>query len=202
MKTYVLGITGASGTIVGVRVLKELARTSCVHLVLSSGAFYILKTESGLDWSGTSPAEVQDKVRTYFSSDNIFYWDENNMASPPASGSFKTNGMFVVPCSMKSLSGIANGYGNTLIERAADVTLKEGRRLVLSPRETPFGAIHLENMLKLSRLGVGIVPPVMGFYHSPDNLDSMIDFTVGKILDFMDFEHDLYKRWGSPESYE
>jgi 4-hydroxy-3-polyprenylbenzoate decarboxylase len=119
------------------------------------------------------------------------------MYAPMASGSFQHDGMFVVPCSMKSLSAMAHGYAQTLFERAADVTLKEGRRLVISPRETPFSAIHLENMLKLARLGVKIVPPVIGFYHEPDKMEHIIDFISGKILDAMGFEHNLYKRWPS-----
>jgi 4-hydroxy-3-polyprenylbenzoate decarboxylase len=119
------------------------------------------------------------------------------MEAPVASGSFMTNGMLVVPCTMKSLSGIANGYANNLIERAADVTIKEGRPLLLSPREMPFSAIHLENMLKLARLGVRIAPPVPAFYHGPKDLDGVIDFIVGKILDSFGVEHELFRRWKS-----
>jgi flavin prenyltransferase len=103
--------------------------------------------------------------------------------------------MLVVPCTMKTLSGIANGYANNLIERAADVTIKEGRQLLLSPREMPFSAIHLENMLKLARIGVRIAPPVPAFYHQPKDLDGVIDFIAGKILDSFGIEHELFKRW-------
>ncbi len=118
-----------------------------------------------------------------------------DLAAPVSSGSFKTDGMFIVPCSMKTLSGVANGYTENLIQRAADVTIKEGRRLVMSPREMPFSAIHLENMLKLARLGVRIAPPVMGFYHGPKTIDDMVDFAAGKILDLMGIEHDIFRRW-------
>ena len=106
-----------------------------------------------------------------------------------------TDGMLVVPCSMKSLSGIANGYANNLTERAADVTLKEGRPLLLCPREMPFSAIHLENMLKLSRLGVHILPAMPGFYNHPKTIEDMVDSIVGRALDLMGIENDLYKRW-------
>jgi 4-hydroxy-3-polyprenylbenzoate decarboxylase len=117
------------------------------------------------------------------------------MEAPIASGSFKTDGMLIVPCSMKTLSGIANGYANNLIERTADVTIKEGRALLLSPREMPFSAIHLENMLKLARIGVKIVPPVLAFYHKPKKIDDIVDFIAGKILDAVGVEHEIYRRW-------
>jgi 4-hydroxy-3-polyprenylbenzoate decarboxylase len=104
--------------------------------------------------------------------------------------------MLVVPCSMKTLAGIANGYAHNLTERAADVTIKEGRPLLLSPREMPFSAIHLENMLKLARLGVKIAPPVPAFYQKPKRLDDIVDFVAGKILDSFGVSHDLFKRWG------
>jgi 4-hydroxy-3-polyprenylbenzoate decarboxylase len=193
MKNMVLAITGASGAPFGVKMLKELLRTATVHLIISSNTFSIIADETGFDWSG----ETQAKIRKQFGSDKLFYYEDRQMEAPIASGSFKTDGMMVVPCSMKTLAGIANGYANNLIERAADVTLKEGRHLLLAPREMPFSAIHLENMLKLARLGVTIAPPVAAFYHHPENLDEMVDFITGKILDSFGVEHALYKRWGS-----
>jgi 4-hydroxy-3-polyprenylbenzoate decarboxylase len=196
MKKYVFGITGATGQVIGLRVLRELARTAEVHMIISRQSFSIAREETGVDLSGETPEAIEKRIRKFASAKGIFYYDEANFESPVASGSFRTDGMFVVPCSMKSLSGIANGYSNGLIERAADVTIKEGRRLVLAPREMPFSAIHLENMLKLARLGVKIAPPVMGFYHGPKTLDDMVDFVAGKILDAMGIEHDIYKRWG------
>ena len=114
---------------------------------------------------------------------------------PISSGSFKTDGMFVVPCSMKTLAGIANGYASNLIVRAADVVMKEGRKLILSPREMPFNTIHLENMLKLSRMGVTIAPPIPAFYQKPENLDNIIEFVVGKLMDSAGIEHNLFTRW-------
>jgi 4-hydroxy-3-polyprenylbenzoate decarboxylase len=118
------------------------------------------------------------------------------MWAPIASGSFKTDGMLIVPCSMKTLAGIASGYAHNLIERAADVTIKEGRRLLLSPREMPFSAIHLDNMLSLARLGVMIAPPVPAFYSHPEKIDDVVNFVVGKILDCMGIDHRLFPRWG------
>ncbi len=193
MKNIILAMTGASGAPFGVRILEELLKSAAVHLIISSNTFPIISDETGLDWTG----ETQDKIRKQFGTDRLFFHEDRQMESPVASGSFKTDGMLVVPCSMKTLAGIANGYANNLIERAADVTIKEGRRLLLAPREMPFSAIHLENMLKLARLGVTIAPPVPAFYHHPENLDDMIEFITGKILDTFGIEHDLFKRWGS-----
>jgi 4-hydroxy-3-polyprenylbenzoate decarboxylase len=191
MKNIVLAITGASGAPFGVRVLQELLKTVAVHLIISSNTFPIIADETGFDWEGDTEA----KIRKELGSDALFFYDDRCMEAPVASGSFKTDGMLVVPCSMKTLAAIANGYANNLIERVADVTLKEGRHLLLAPREMPFNAIHLENMLKLSRLGVTIAPPVPAFYSHPENLDSMIDFITGKILDSIGIENELFKRW-------
>ncbi len=196
MKKYVFALTGATGSIVGIRVLREVVKISEVHLVISSQSFPIIRQETGLDWYGDTAEDVQGKVRESLTSDNIHYYHEMDLAAPVSSGSFKTDGMFIVPCSMKTLSGIANGYTENLIQRTADVTIKEGRNLVISPREMPFSAIHLENMLKLARLGVKIAPPVMGFYHEPRTIEDMIDFAAGKMLDLMGIEHNIFKRWG------
>ncbi len=208
MKRYVLAITGASGSVIGIRVLGALLKISEVHLVISSQSFPIIRHETGVDWTKTrgrgqgarTEKEAKDReqaIRRYFKTDRLFYYEDKNMAAPIASGSFLTDGMLVVPCSMKTLSGIASGYANNLIERTADVAIKEGRPLLLSPREMPFSAIHLENMLKLARLGVRIAPPVPAFYHQPDSLNDIIDFIAGKILDSFGVKNDLFKRWGS-----
>jgi 4-hydroxy-3-polyprenylbenzoate decarboxylase len=197
MKKYVLAITGATGPVIGLRVLRELARTDEVHIIISRQSFSIVREETGVDLSGETASAIEKRIRKFAASKSIYFHDEGDFEAPVASGSFKTDGMFVVPCSMKSLSGIANGYSNGLIERAADVTIKEGRALLLAPREMPFSAIHLENMLKLARLGVKIAPPAMGFYHGPKSLDGMIDFVAGKILDAMGVEHEIFRRWGT-----
>ena len=123
--------------------------------------------------------------------------DEKNMASSVSSGTHRVDGMIIAPCSMKTLSAIANGYDNTLITRAAGVTIKESRKLILMARETPLSAIHLENMLKLSRLGVVILPPVTEFYTKPKSINDIVNHGVGKCLDQFNIEHDLYHRWGT-----
>jgi len=195
MKRYVFAISGASGSVIGLRVLRELVTVSEVYLIISSQSFSIIKEETGIDWMAGSDSAIQKKIRGSLGSKRIHYCNEHNMAAPVSSGSFKTDGMFIVPCSMKTLAGVAAGYTENLIQRSADVTLKEGRLLLLSPREMPFSAIHLENMLKLARLGVKIVPPVPGFYHGPRSIDDLVDFMAGKILDSMGIEHNIFKRW-------
>jgi flavin prenyltransferase len=195
MKRYAFAISGASGSIVGIRVLRELVKMSEAYLIISAASFPMIRDETGIEWQASSDEAVEKKIRLTLKSKNIHYCNEQNMAAPISSGSFKHDGMFIVPCSMKTLSGVAQGYTENLIQRAADVTIKEGRPLLLSPREMPFSAIHLENMLKLSRLGVKIAPPVPGFYHSPRTIDDLIDFMAGKILDAMGIDNKIYKRW-------
>lgn len=187
MKRYVLGITGTTGVVIGLRVLEVLTRQAEVHLVVSKVAGPIIKDETGKEINEFLSG-LEGKVVLY---------KEDNLWAPISSGSFRVDAMAVVPCSMKTLAAIANGYASGLLERAADVCLKEGRRLVLCPRETPLSAIHLENMLKLARLGVRIVPPVLGFYHKPENIQDIIDFVAGKVIEQMGIEHNLYQPWGS-----
>ena len=196
MKRYILAISGASGSVFGIRLLKHLIKRSEVHLIISSQSFSIISHETGIDWSAGTDIQKEKKIRAHLRSRRVYYHNELNLASPLSSGSFITHGMLVVPCSMKTLSGIAHGYANNLTERAADVTIKEGRPLLLSPREMPFSAIHLENMLKLARLGITIAPPVPAFYHKPGSLDDMVDFVAGKIMDSFGIRHTLFRRWG------
>lgn len=196
MSSFIAAISGASGSMYGLRLIEELLKSEDdVYVCVSGQAFSIIKTETGIDWTGKNAPETEKKIQAYYSSKKVKYFSENNLAAPFSSGSFITNSMFVVPCSMKTLSGIACGYANNLIERAADVTLKEGRRLILAPREMPFSAIHLENMLKLARLGVTIAPPVPAFYQKPKDINEIVDFVVGKLLDSAGISHNLFKRW-------
>ncbi len=192
MKRYVLAMTGASGTVYGVTLLAELLRHAEVHIIVSSNALPVLRHETGLDLSVNAERLLRERHRT----ESLFCHDENDLWAPISSGSFRTEGMLVVPCSMKTLAAIASGYAGNLIERAADVTLKEGRHLLLSPREMPFSAIHLENMLRLARLGVKIAPPIPGFYGRPDRIDDIVNFVVGKVLDCIGIDHRLSPRWG------
>ena len=181
----VIGITGSTGVIYGVRILEVLKECGIeTHLVITEWAKKCLAMET--DYS-------LDDVKILASQ----YSDDSNMASGISSGTYQTDGMIVIPCSMKTLSGIANGYDETLVARAAGVTLKESRKLVLVTRETPLTAINLENMLKLARLGVVILPPVPGFYTKPKSIEQIIDHTVGKCLDEFGIEHNLYQRWGT-----
>ncbi len=180
----VVGITGSTGVIYGIRILEILKEKNIeTHLILTEWAqkCIAMETDYKLD-------QVKSLATTIS--------DETNMAASVSSGTHKIDGMIVIPCSMKTLSSIANGYDATLVARAAGVTLKESRKLVLVTRETPLTAINLENMLKLARLGVIILPPVPGFYTKPNTIAELVDHTIGKCLDQFDIEHNLYKRWG------
>lgn len=190
MKRIVLGITGASGSIYAVRLTEELVKRGVfVHVVCTANGLRVLRHETGLD-AAVWAAGLREE------SHNVALEDADNLFSPVASGSFPLDAVVVAPCSMGTLGKIACGAGDNLVCRAADVALKEGRRLLLMPRETPLSAIHLENMLKLSRLGAGILPPEPGFYNHPQTLDDAVNFVVGKALDWLCVEHQLYKKWG------
>lgn len=196
MKSYIVAISGASGSVYGLRLIEELLKgKNKIYLIISSTAFLIIRDETGVNLAGKTETETEKKIQRHLSSKNVKYYSENNLSAPISSGSFITDGMLIVPCSMKTLSGIANGYASNLTERAADVILKEGRRLIIAPREMPFSAIHLENMLKLARVGVNIAAPVPAFYHKPEDINDIVDFVVGKILDIIGIRHNLFKRW-------
>jgi 4-hydroxy-3-polyprenylbenzoate decarboxylase len=181
----VIGITGSTGVIYGIRMLEVLKKLGIeTHLIISEWAMKCILMETD------AQVEHVKSLATSIS-------DEKNMASSVSSGTHKVNGMIIAPCSMKTLSAIANGYDDTLMARAAGVTIKESRKLILMVRETPFSAIHLENMLKLSRLGVVILPPVTEFYTKPKTIDDIVNHGVGKCLDQFDIEHNLYPRWGT-----
>jgi 4-hydroxy-3-polyprenylbenzoate decarboxylase len=195
-KPWVVGITGASGAIYGVRLCEYLLSTGrTLHLLITDSGWRVLKEELG--WK-TAPR--QDVLEQQWGDlpGRFVYHPMQDVGASIASGSFRTAGMVIVPCSMGTLSAIARGASDNLMERAADVMLKEGRKLIIVPRETPLHAVHLENMLTLAKLGVRILPAMPAFYHHPRSLEEMVDFLVGKILDSMEIDHQLYRRWGEP----
>jgi flavin prenyltransferase len=195
---YAVAITGASGAVYGVRLIRELfSAGNRLSVLISSSGFTVLQEELGLDWCGDEET-VNAHLRGFFKAghENLAYYADDNFRSPLASGSAAPDAMIVAPCSMGSLARIAAGLSGTLLERAADVMLKEGKPLLLLPRETPFSAIHLENMLKLARLGVRIIPAMPGFYGHPQTIDDIVNFVVGKMLDQLGIEGNLFKRWG------
>ena len=185
LRKIIVGISGSSAPHYGIYTLKALQAIDEVetHLILSEGAHLSIKYEAP-EWSISDIEGLADIVHS-----------PKNMAASVSSGSFKTDGMVVVPCSMKTLAGIANSYNNDLITRAADVCLKERRKLVVVARETPLHRGHLTNMLAVSDMGGIILPPIPGFYSGPQTIDDIINHTVGKILDLLDIENNQFKRW-------
>jgi len=183
LRKIIIGISGASGSVYGVRLLEVLYKMGIeTHLVVSEAGRLVVQHECGLD----EKALGRWAAKSYNVAD---------FTAAIASGSFFTNGMVIAPCSMKTLGLIANGIADNLMTRAAECVMKEGRKLIIVPRETPLTAIHLENMLKLARLGVHIVPASPGFYHLPRTLQDATDMVVGKICDLLGVEHQLYKSW-------
>jgi 4-hydroxy-3-polyprenylbenzoate decarboxylase len=183
MKRIIVGITGATGVIYGIRLLEVLMELNTeTHLVLSEAAKRNILLETNYTVEGI------EKMA-------FMIHDARNMAASISSGSFKTDGMVVAPCTVKTLSGIAHSYNDNLIVRAADVVLKERRRLVLVVRETPLHKGHLELMSKVADIGGIILPPIPAFYFGPQQIEDLIDHTVGKVLDLLDIDHSLFKRW-------
>jgi 4-hydroxy-3-polyprenylbenzoate decarboxylase len=178
-----LSIGGASGSIYGIRLLEELLNSKVeVHLIVSDGAKKILEHETKYKYN-----DIKKKSN--------FHYDDDNMFAGPASGSFQLDAMVVAPCSMKTLSAIANGYGDTLTSRAASCRLKEERKLILVIRETPLDLPGIKNMVSAKQAGATILPAMPGFYHKPNKIDDLVDFIVGKILDQLKIKHTLFKRW-------
>ncbi|MCI0562021.1 MAG: UbiX family flavin prenyltransferase [Nitrososphaera sp.] len=179
----VVAITGASGVIYGIRMLEALQKAQIeTHLVLSEWGVRNVKIET-------------DKTADYVTSLASKVYEDSNLAAPISSGSFKTDGMAIIPCSMKTIASVANGFDDSLVSRAAGVCIKEQRKLVVVPRETPLSKIHLENMARLSGAGVVILPAMPGFYHRPKTMDDLINHIVGKVLDQFGIDNDLFKRW-------
>lgn len=184
MKKIVVCVSGASGVLYTKRLLEVLKDDKNVKicLIVSNSAKEIIKHELDIT--------IDDFIKL-----SNEYYENNDFFSPIASGSNIFDAVVVVPCSMKTLSSIANGYSSNLICRVCDIALKEQRKLIIMPREMPFNAIHLENMLKLSKLGVSIMPPIPGFYNKPKTIDDIVDFVVGRLLDNLGIKNNLFKRW-------
>ena len=187
MSKIIVGISGATGVIYGVRLLKVLSEAGVeTHLVITQSAVKNLHIETDLEM-----ADLEAMASVTYNVDDV--------GAAIASGSFKVDGMVVAPCTIKSLSAIANSFNYNLLIRAADVTLKERRRLVLLVRETPLHEGHLELMTKVTRMGGVIMPPVPAFYHMPATIDDVVNQTVGKVLDLFSIDAKLFKRWGTQE---
>jgi len=199
MAVYVVGVTGGSGAPYARRLLQVLLEAGHhVKLVITESGERVLAIELGLRLEGTLD-ERAEQWRSFLErppgDPALELFHPRDMAASISSGSFPTSGMVVIPCSMGTLARIAAGVSTTLVERAADVTMKERRPLVLVPRETPLNDIHLENMLRLRRAGADILPAAPGFYHQPRTVDDLVDFIVGRVLDRLGIEHQLLRRW-------
>jgi 4-hydroxy-3-polyprenylbenzoate decarboxylase len=180
----IVGISGASGAVYAIRFLESLKDLNIrTHLVVTAAGERTIELETGL-------------TKNELIAMATHHYEVDDLTSAISSGSFPTDGMVVVPCSMKTLAGIASGYSSNLLLRAADVTLKERKPLVLVPRETPMNLVHLENMCRAARAGAIILPAMPGFYHKPKSIDDLVNHLVGKVLDVFHIEHRMYKRWG------
>jgi 4-hydroxy-3-polyprenylbenzoate decarboxylase len=183
MMEITVGISGASGVQYGIRLLEILAENGIkTHLILTDAAKQIIEIETDY-----TPSEVE-KLATW-------NYSQKDFSAPIASGSYRTAGMVIAPCSMKTLGAVANGISDTLITRAADVCLKEERKLILMTRETPLNLIHLENMLRAKKAGASILPACPGFYSRPKTIENLIDIMVGRALDLLGIENNIYQRW-------
>jgi 4-hydroxy-3-polyprenylbenzoate decarboxylase len=191
MADFVIGITGASGSIYGVRLVQELAkRENNVNVIVTYAGKKVMTEELGI-----SGFEQIDKLGMAEISDKIRIWENDNFEAPFMSGSNAPEAVIIIPCSVGKLAAVANGLSSNLLERTADVALKERRRLILVVRETPLNLIHLKNMVKVTRAGAEILPAMPAFYHHPKTVDDMVNFIVGKVLNLLGIEHDLFKGW-------
>ena len=180
----IIGITGASGVIYGIKLLEVLSSKKDIetHLIISEAGEKNIRYET--DWKVEQVKSLAD-----------FYYDIHDISARLASGSFKSDGMIIAPCSMKTLSAVSNSYADNLLTRSADVILKEGRKLVLLVRETPLHLGHLRNMERATEMGATIFPPVPAFYHKPQTIQELIEHTIGKVLDIFNIKHNLFPRW-------
>jgi 4-hydroxy-3-polyprenylbenzoate decarboxylase len=202
MKTIAVALTGASGMPYGLRLIECLINAGChVQVVYTKAAQIVAQQEMQLTLSSQT-ADTADALRKRFGvpEAQLVVFGREEWFAPIASGTHPPDAMVICPCTMGTLAAVAAGLSSNLIERAADVCLKEGRKLILVPRETPFSTLHLENMLRLSRMGVVILPPNPGFYHHPESIDDLIDFVVARVLDQLGVEHQLMTRWGSEKT--
>lgn len=200
-----VAITGASGTVYAHRTLQLLAESGAVetiNLIMSGTAATVAQVETGASLREPAAEKINEWLGLPSDSKLIRYWRLDNFAAKPSSGSNKQAGMIIVPCSMGTIGAIASGAGTNLIHRAADVCLKEGRKLILVPRETPYNAIHLENMLKLTHAGARILPASPGFYHRPKTIAELVDHLCFRILDQFDIPHSKKTQWTGEEVSE
>lgn len=196
LRRWIVAITGASGTCYGRRLISALLeheQSLEIDVVVSESALRVMREEEAADLATIGKPSVESLLG--FPSNRVQIHSNKNIGATIASGSSEREGMVIVPCSMKTLAAVANGYCENLIQRAADVTLKEGRKLVIVPRETPLSAIHLENMLKLARIGVRVVPAMPGFYNKPVSIADLVDMMVMRIADQMGISLDIATRW-------
>ena len=191
MSDYVIGITGASGSIYGVRLIEELAsRKHHVDIVITPAGKQVMKEELGVH-----DFEKIDRFRLSKLKGDIKLWENDNFEAPFMSGSNAPDAVVIIPCSMGKLAAIANGISSNLLERIADVAIKERKQLILVVRETPISLIHLENMVKVARAGAQMLPAMPAFYHHPKKIEDMVNFIVGKVLSLLKIEHQLFKGW-------
>jgi len=197
-KRIFLALSGASGSIYGLVLARELCRAGCeLFFCATTSGLLVCREETGLDLSGDLSA-AGERLRAYLGVEKgVRLVSPDDLFAGPASGSAAPDVMIVAPCSMGTLARIAAGISGNLVERSADVMLKEHRPLLLVPRETPLSEIHLENMLKLARAGARIIPAMPAFYHQPESVSAMVDFVAGKVLDQVGISHDLFRRWGN-----
>lgn len=189
MKKIVIGITGASGSIYAKRMIEVLVQQGIqVHVIATEKGKQVFKYELNLNLAQW----IKELSESY---SNVKLENHQNLFAGVASGSHGFDAVVILPCSMGTLAEISHGLSRNLLTRAADVALKEGRKLVIVPRETPFNTIHLENMTRLSKVGAAIIPAMPGFYHHPQTMDDLINFVVGKVLSYLNIEHNLFKSW-------
>ena len=201
MKRIIVGITGASGAMLGERFLRALLQSGHeTHVVISPSGYAVFKEELGMSLAG-GRNQIENSLREYYGvKDRLYVSSADDFAAKISSGSAAMDAMVIIPCSLSTVAAIAHGITLNLIHRAASVSIKEKRQLILVPRESPLSPIHLKNLLYLSEIGVHIVPATTAFYHKPKTIEEMVDFTIGRVFDLLKIEHHLFKRWKSEDA--